>query len=203
MKYEEALKKLRMGNEHYLEASANDRHLLTDLSNVGSIPKQKPFAIILGCSDSRVPPELVFDQGLGDLFVIRVAGHIVAPSQIGSIEFACQNFGTQLVVVLGHTHCGAIEASVDALEGDPEDMSNSLAAIVDRIIPAVHEVVDKHDHSDRQELLLQAMRANVEHSVKLLKMRSQVIRRLIRHDELKIVGAEYCIETGKVDFYSD
>ncbi len=203
MNYNAALKKLQDGNKKYLEASSEGQYLHTDLSQRGSILKQKPFAVILGCSDSRVPAELVFDQGLGDLFVIRVAGHVVAPTQIGSIEFACQQFGTELVVVLGHSHCGAIEATVDALVGDPDDLSNNLAAIVDRIIPAVHDIVTEHEQHDRGQLLHHAMRANVEHSVKFLKMRSQIIRGLIRRDKLKVVGAEYCIETGKVDFYTD
>ena len=203
MNFDDALKKLQDGNKNYVEATSDGRHLRTDLSRDGSILKQKPFAIILGCSDSRVPAELVFDQGLGDLFVIRVAGHVVAPSQIGSVEFACQQFGTELVVVLGHSHCGAIEATVDALVGDPDDMSNNLDDIVDRIIPAVYGIVDEHEHEDREELLHKAMRANVEHCVKLLKMRSQIIRGLIRRNKLKVVGAEYCIETGKVDFYPD
>lgn len=203
MKADQALQKLIDGNADYVEATSDGGHLVTELSRDASIFEQKPFAIILGCSDSRVPAELVFDQGLGDLFVIRVAGNIVAPSQIGSVEFACQQFGTQLVVVLGHSHCGAIEATVDALIGDPDEISPNLASIVDRVTPAVHSIVVGHEQDDRSELLHRAMRANVEQSVRQLEMRSRIIRGLMRRQQLKVVGAEYCIESGKVDFYLD
>ncbi|NND81288.1 MAG: carbonic anhydrase [Gammaproteobacteria bacterium] len=204
MKADQALEKLRQGNANYVSAIAEGRALSTSLQRQpADLVQQRPFAIVLGCSDSRVPAELVFDQGLGDLFVIRVAGNIVAPSQIGSIEFACQQFGTQLVVVLGHSHCGAIEATVDALTGNPDDLSPNLAAIVDRVMPAVHPVVRGHEHDDREQLLHQAMKANVEQSVKLLQLRSRIIRGLINRNELTIVGAEYSIETGRVTFYSD
>ena len=167
------------------------------------ILEQAPFAIILGCSDSRVPAELVFDQGVGDLFVIRVAGNIVAPSQIGSIEFACQQFGTQLVVVMGHSRCGAISATVDALTGDPDQISSNLAAIVDRVTPAVYRVVADGVGQDRDKLLYDAMRANIKYSTKQLQCRSRILNDLINKKQLVIVGAEYSIETGKVEFYTE
>jgi carbonic anhydrase len=199
----DALAKLIAGNQKFVtEASQSGVHSFPILHNEMQI-EQQPFAIVLGCSDARVPAELVFYQGLGDLFVIRVAGNIVAPSQIGSIEFACQQFGVQLVVVLGHTHCGAIQATVDALTGDPDDLSPNVAAIVDRVTPAVDPIVRSHQSSDRAELIQLAMQANVHQSVQLLQMRSRILRSLIRHNELKIVGAEYSIENGKVDFYLD
>ena len=203
MNADQALKKLQKGNRSYVEATEQGRALTTRLSRDNAIGEQKPIAVILGCSDSRVPAELVFDQGLGDLFVIRVAGNIVAPSQIGSVEFACEQFGAQLVVVLGHSHCGAIEATVDALMGDPDQMSPNVAAIVDRVTPAVHPVVVGHESDDRADLLHKAMKANVEQSVRLLQMRSRIIRGLIRRNQLKVVGAEYLLETGKVEFYLD
>src|SRR5258706_13025023 len=111
---------------------------------------QEPFAIILGCSDSRVPAEIVFDQGLGDLFVIRVAGNIVAPSQIGSVEFAAERFGTRLVVVLGHSRCGAIQATLEELALPTEGKSRNLRSIVDRIRPSVEALMAtdlKSDHA--------------------------------------------------------
>lgn len=203
MNAEQALEKLRNGNQKYVEATEQGRELTTSISRQLAVGEQRPFAIILGCSDSRVPAELVFDQGLGDLFVIRVAGNIVAPSQIGSVEFACQQFGTQLVVVLGHTRCGAIEATVDALTGDPDEISPNIAAIVDRVTPAVHSVVDAHTSGDRDELLHQSMKANVLQSVRLLQMRSRIIRGLIRNNKLQVIGAEYALETGRVEFYLD
>jgi len=200
---QQALDKLMAGNHKFVtQANQSGVHSFPILRDEMQL-EQNPFAIILGCSDARVPAELVFYQGLGDLFVIRVAGNIVAPSQIGSIEFACQQFGVQLVVVLGHTRCGAIQATVEALTGDPDDLSPNVAAIVDRVTPAVDPIVRSYQGTDRDQLIQLAMQANIQQSVQMLQMRSRILRSLIRHDELKIVGAEYSIETGKVDFYLD
>jgi carbonic anhydrase len=139
---------------------------------------------------------------LGDLFVIRVAGNVVAPSQIGSVEFACQQFGTELVVVLGHSHCGAINATVDALLGDPDAISPNIASIVDRVTPAVMPIVTKNDYIDQEDLIHQAMKANIEQSVIGLQMRSRTLRSFVKKGKLKIIGAEYSIETGEVEFYT-
>ncbi len=198
-----ALQKLIEGNQRYVSATTDGAELTTTIKRASADEGQKPFAVILGCSDSRVPAELVFHRGLGDLFVVRVAGNIAAPSQIGSIEFACQNFGTELVVVLGHSHCGAIKATVDALISDPESISPNVASIVDRVTPAVLPVVAKQEHADHSDLIHNAMRANVEHSVMNLQLRSPELRNLIDEGKLKIIGAEYSIETGVVDFYGD
>lgn len=198
-----ALKKLIAGNKRYVESTADGAELTITTKRQEVADGQNPFAIILGCSDSRVPAELVFHRGLGDLFVIRVAGNVVAPSQIGSVEFACQHFGTQLVVVLGHSHCGAINATVEALMGDPDDLSPNIASIVDRVTPAVLPIVKRQKFTDHDDLVHQAMRANVEQSVNGLKMRSRILRRMVERDEIKIIGAEYSIETGVVDFYHD
>ena len=201
MNSDQALAALIAGNKNFVQAMSTEQHLHTKVLRGDALTVQKPFAIILGCSDSRVPAELVFDQGFGDLFVIRVAGNIVAPSQIGSIEFACQQFGTQLVIVLGHSHCGAIQATVDALLGDANEISPNIAAIVDRVTPAVHPIVFGHEGEDRSDLMQKSMRANVEQSVRMLQMRSRILRGLIRSGELKIIGAEYSIETGVVEFH--
>ncbi|NNC99028.1 MAG: carbonic anhydrase [Gammaproteobacteria bacterium] len=200
---DQALEKLIAGNLRYASATAQDGDSDMRPTHHQVRLEQRPFAVVLGCSDSRVPAEMVFDQGFGDLFVIRVAGNVVAPSQIGSVEFACQQFGTQLVVVLGHSHCGAIAVTVDSLIGDPDQMSPNVAAIVDRVTPAVFPVIRGHEQEDRAELLHRAMRANVEKSVALLQMRSRIIRGLVRQGSLKVVGAEYSIETGQVEFYLD
>jgi carbonic anhydrase len=162
---------------------------------------QEPFAIVLGCSDSRVPAEIVFDQGLGDLFVIRVAGNIVAPSQIGSVEFAAERFATRLVVVLGHSMCGAIEATLDELERPTESRSPNLRAIVDRIRPAVEGLLEAGVRTDRATLAHHAVRANIRASVDHLRHGSEVLEQLIQHQELLVVGAEYSLETGLVDFF--
>lgn len=198
-----ALKKLIEGNRRYVEATANGAELTITTKRQNVADGQNPFAVILGCSDSRVPAELVFHRGLGDLFVIRVAGNIVAPSQIGSVEFACQHFGTQLVVVLGHSHCGAINATVEALIGDSDDLSPNVASIVDRVTPAVHPIVRRQQFTDHDDLVHQAMRANVEQSVNGLQMRSRILRRMVERGDIKVVGAEYSIETGVVDFHLD
>lgn len=201
MQADQALQKLIDGNKRFIAATSESSEITTPLRSVCAADGQKPFAVILGCSDSRVPAELVFHCGLGDLFVIRVAGNIVAPSQIGSIEFACQQFDSQLVVVLGHSHCGAINATVDALTGDQDAISPNIASIVDRVTPAVLPIVNAGGYEGRTELIHQAMRANIEQSVMGLQMRSRQLRQLVRKGKLKIVGAEYSIETGRVNFY--
>lgn len=162
---------------------------------------QDPFAIILGCSDSRVPAEIVFDQGLGDLFVIRVAGNIVAPSQVGSVEFAAERFGTRLVVVLGHSQCGAIAATLEELRRPTGNHSRNLAAIVDRVRPAVEGLVRTNLRADPAALEREAIRANIRASASQLRHGSAVLEQLIADDGLCVVGAEYSLETGVVDFF--
>lgn len=201
MNPDKALELLKEGNKHYIESTVNDAEINIRTRRESTEEGQSPFAVVLGCSDSRVPAELVFSQGLGDLFVVRVAGNIIAPSQIGSIEFACQNFGTQLIVVLGHSHCGAIKATVDSLLSSPGDISPNIASIVEELLPAVRPVVEKHECDDKDHLVHQAMRANVEQSVSGLKMRSTVLRDMLNNKQIKIVGAEYSLETGAVEFY--
>ena len=196
---QEALERLRAGNARFV---ANESSL-----NIGNIERaaqtsgQAPFAAILGCSDSRVPTEVVFDQGLGDLFVIRVAGNIVAPSQIGSIEFATQKFGTKLVIVLGHTHCGAVEATIDELQQPAEKQSRNIAAIVSRIRPSVMDLLERDNAMDRDELIHKAVRANVRFSAQALRHGSEIIKELIGAGELLIVGAEYSLDTCIVEFF--
>jgi carbonic anhydrase len=162
---------------------------------------QEPFAIILGCSDSRVPAEIVFDQGLGDLFVIRVAGNIVAPSQVESVEFAAARFETRLVVVLGHTSCGAIQATVDELGRRSEEQSRNLRSIVDRIRPAVEPLLGTSLARDRDALMHQAVRANIRMSANQLRHGSNVLEQLIETGGLRVVGAEYSLDTGEVEFF--
>lgn len=198
---QESLQRLMEGNrrfvsglqEQYADSAPEKRRELVD--------GQAPFAIILGCSDSRVPAELVFDQGLGDLFVIRVAGNVVAPSQIGSIEFAAERFGTRLVVVLGHSNCGAIQATLEELERPQESRSPNLRSIVDRIRPTVEPLVEAHSAAERGELVERAVRANIRASAKQLRYGSQILEQLVEGGGLLIVGAEYSLETGEVDFF--
>ncbi len=162
---------------------------------------QEPFAIILGCSDSRVPAELVFDQGLGDLFVIRVAGNIVAPSQVGSVEFAASRFNTKLVVVLGHAECGAVLATLEELGRPSADQSRNLRSIVDRIRPAVEPLLPSSTHPGPESILHEAVRANIRASADHLRHGSEVLESLIHSDGLLVVGAEYSLQTGVVEFF--
>jgi len=157
--------------------------------------------VILGCSDSRVPAEIVFDQGLGDLFVIRVAGNIVAPSQIGSVEFAAARAGARLVVVLGHSQCGAILATLEELARPSKEQSRNLRSIVERIQPAIQPILMSQITPTDDTLIRRAVRANVKASVSHLRQGSEILERLIQTDGLVIVGAEYCLETGVVEFF--
>ncbi|MBM4185290.1 MAG: carbonic anhydrase [Gemmatimonadetes bacterium] len=196
-----ALARLKEGNRRFvseLQGTAADTGERRRRELIGG---QEPFAIILGCSDSRVPAEIVFDQGLGDLFVIRVAGNIVAPSQIGSVEFAAELFGTRLVVVLGHSMCGAVLATLEELERPTERRSPNLRSIVDRIRPAVEGLLEARVGRDRKDLVHHAVRANIRASVDHLRHGSEILERLIQQDGLLVVGAEYSLETGVVDFF--
>lgn len=197
----DALQRLTQGNARFA-AGSSDRDPLTSFRKRGeAVDGQQPFAVILGCSDSRVPVEIVFDQDLGDLFVIRVAGHVVAPSQIGSVEYAAAKFGTSLVVVLGHSRCGAVRAAVEELQRPSADQSPHLKAIVDRIRPAVAKIVSENPGDDTNALVDKAVRANIRHAVEALRHGSEIIESRIRNDGLHVVGAEYSLESGLVEFF--
>lgn len=193
----EALERLCAGNRRYV-ANASTINI-TDIDRRKLATGQRPFAVILGCSDSRVPTEVVFDQGVGDLFVIRIAGNIVQPSQIGSVEFAAQKFGVQLVVVLGHSCCGAVEVAIEQLRQPPARQSPNMAAIVDRIRPAIEPLLA--EDLDAETLMQRAVRDNVRYAANALRHGSRVVERLIESDELAIVGAEYSLDSGVVDFF--
>lgn len=197
----EALAQLRDGNRRFAASVRGSGASLGQARRTELTSGQEPFGIILGCSDSRVPAEIVFDQGLGDLFVIRVAGNIVAPSQVGSVEFAAARYGSRLVVVLGHSQCGAILATLDELRKPTADQSPNLHAIVDRVRPSVEGLLATELRHDVDALVKQAVRANIRASVDHLRHGSQVLEQLIKDEGLKIVGAEYSLETGVVDFF--
>lgn len=196
-----ALERLREGNGRFVAGASVRETLVGQMRRRELAAGQEPFAIILGCSDSRVPAEIVFDQGLGDLFVIRVAGNIVAPSQIGSVEFAAGRFGTRLVVVLGHSTCGAILATVEELRRPSGDHSRNLRAIVDRIRPSVEPLLATELGRDPDALVRQAVRTNIRVSADHLRHGSGLLEQLIKEDGLLVVGAEYSLETGVVDFF--
>lgn len=197
----DALQRLKDGNKRFVSGVRSIDTLIKQTQWSEFLTGQEPFAIILGCSDSRVPAEIVFDQGLGDLFVIRVAGNIVAPSQIGSIEFAVERFGTQLVVVLGHSMCGAVIATIDQLEQPSKDRSSNVLSIVNRIRPSVEPLYNTDLRNDPDQLLHAAIRANILASTNHLRHGSQVLEQLIFNNEISVVGAEYSLETGIVDFF--
>lgn len=199
----EALQRLRDGNGRFVANTRDADTFISHTRRAELAAGQQPFAIILGCSDSRVPAEIVFDQGLGDLFVIRVAGNIVAPSQVGSVEFAAARYGTRLVVVLGHSQCGAILATLEELRMPTERQSPNLHAIVDRVRASVEGLLATDLRHNEDALVRAAVRANIQTSVDHLRHGSAVLERLIREDGVRVVGAEYSLETGRVEFFDD
>lgn len=197
---QQALERLQEGNRRFLYHLGSREPLVSQGRHLELPRGQQPFAIILGCSDSRVPPEIVFDQGLGDLFVVRVAGNIVDSSQLGSVEFAVAHFGIKLVVVLGHSQCGAVLAALEQLEQPQNAQLQNLPAIVDHIRPSVEVLLSTKLRHDPRALVQQAVRANISASVNRLRNGSEVLERAIVQDGLVVVGAEYSLETGVVCF---
>lgn len=199
----DALAELREGNRRFV---AGDMHSASraGFPHQGAMTDgQNPFAVVLACADSRVPVEFVFDQGFGDLFVIRIAGNVVAPSQIGSVEFAANQFGTRLVVVLGHSNCGAVVAALQELSLQQTNRSPNLRAIVDRVKPSIEHLLKTREHADDDALTAAAVRANIRASVEQLSHGSRILEQLVGSGDLLIVGAEYCLETGKVEFLDE
>lgn len=197
----QALERLREGNRRFV-ADTRSRGAATGSARRHEVAAgQEPFAILLGCSDSRVPAEIVFDQGLGDLFVIRVAGNVVASSQVGSVEFAAARYGTRLVVVLGHSQCGAVLATVEELQRPSTNQSRGLRSIVDRVRPSVEALLATELRHDPEALVREAVRANIRVSANQLRHGSDLLEQLIQKNEILVVGAEYSLETGEVDFF--
>ena len=196
---DQALQRLQDGNRRFSQQVRDGGSRPSEAPRLTQ--RQRPFATILGCSDARVPAEMVFDQGLGDLFVIRVAGNIVEPSQIGSVEFAAAKLGARLVVVLGHSSCGAILATLEELEHPGNGMSPHLGSIIQKVKPSVEPLLSTDLRNNREELIRQAVIANVRASVDHLQSGSRMLRQMLEDEGLMIVGAEYSLETGEVDFF--
>lgn len=196
----QALERLEQGNQRFVDGARGVETMVRQLHRPDGSRAQAPFAIILGCSDSRVPAEIVFDQGLGDLFVIRVAGNIVAPSQVGSVEFAVEQFGTPLVVVLGHSMCGAVMATLKEMQKTSDPMSSNVLSIVNRIRPTIELLQLTELKNDPEQLLKKAIRANILASTNHLRHGSQMLEQLVQEKALTIVGAEYSLATGMVEF---
>ena len=197
----EALERLRKGNREFVSSMQPGGSPLKVRSHAELPQVQDPFAIILGCSDARVPAEIIFNQGLGDLFVIRVAGNIVAPSQVGSVEYAAARYNASLVVVLGHTQCGAVLATLEELQQPTENQSPNLRSIVDRVRPSVDALMQTELKNDMPALVRHVVRANVRVSVDHLRHGSQLLESVIQEKGLAVVGAEYSLETGTVEFF--
>jgi carbonic anhydrase len=194
----EALDRLRAGNTRFASNVISIDSLARQLDRAALKRTQAPFAIILGCSDSRAPAELVFDQGLGELFVIRVAGNVVSPSQVGSVEFAAERFGVRLVVVMGHTQCGAIDATLEAVEKGSPPASDNVMSIVERVRPAVEAA--QLAGGDRETIARAATRINVRMAVQHLRHGTPAIERLVTHEGMMVIGSEYDLESGRVEF---
>ena len=196
----QALQRLREGNDRFASNSPTSAGRPTQAKRAELAKGQNPFAIILGCADSRVPAEIVFDQGIGDLFVTRVAGNVAAPSQIGSVEFGATHFGVRLVVVLGHSRCGAVLATLEELQRESANHSDALRAILDLVRPSFDGLFDTDLKHDPEALVQHAVRANIHHSGDQLRHGSPILEQLIRDEGLVVVGAEYSLETGVVEF---
>lgn len=197
---EEALSRLKEGNQRFYSEDSQHKSMSSERRRQLLVTDQEPFAIILGCSDSRVPAEIIFDQGLGDLFVIRVAGNIVAPSQVGSIEYAVEKFGAPLVIVLGHSNCGAIQSTLDALAGKGDTSSHNLNSIVSRIKPVIETLYETDLKNDEEQLMKYSVRANIRASVTHIRYSSPILERLVQQGKVAVVGAEYSLATGEVNF---
>jgi len=199
----EALKDLKEGNTRFVH-DVNGNDIETNAAQRNAlVEKQEPKAIILGCADARVPAEIVFDQNLGDLFVVRVAGNIVRPTQIGSIEYAVSHLGTRLIVVLGHSNCGAVAATVDSVVSSSPAPSPGLDSLISEITPAVKIIMDNNEGIETSDLIAKSVRENVSHSVKNLESKSEILKEFIQNESLLVVGAEYALETGAVDFFDN
>lgn len=197
----QALSRLRDGNRRFIANVRGIDALLSQHRRADLVAGQAPFAIFLGCSDSRAPAEILFDQGLGDLFVIRIAGNVVAPSGIASVEFAAQRYGIPLVVLMGHTGCGAIEATLESINRPDDPSLRNLKSIVDRVRPAIEPLVTTELARDPVALRRQCVRANVRAGANHLRHGSPVLERMVLDAQLAVVGAEYDLESGMVDFF--
>ena len=198
---QEALTQLKEGNNRFIQDLRSIESFPSQAKRQELVQGQSPIAIILSCSDSRAPAEVIFDQGLGALFIVRVAGNIIAPSLVGSVEFAAATFGTQLVVVMGHTRCGAITATLNVIQEKSTVPSKNIASIVNRIRPHIEELA--MSKQDEKEIVQQSIRANIRASVNHLRYGSELLEDLCNKKELEVVGALYHLETGEVEFFKE
>jgi carbonic anhydrase len=194
---EKALQILKEGNQRFVNNLKAHRNLLEQVNETRE--GQWPFAVILSCIDSRTSAELIFDQGLGDIFSIRIAGNIVNTDIIGSLEFACKVAGSKLIVVMGHSKCGAIKGACDHVE-----MGN-LTELLSKVQPAIYQETKTKENrtSKNAEFVENVSALNVRRSVKTIIDRSYILEQMIEKDEIAIIGAMHNLETGEVEFYQD
>ncbi len=192
---DKALELLAEGNKNYTKGDLHHLEQMSASKTRTSLAKvQHPYAIIVSCSDSRVPPEILFDKGLGEIFVIRVAGNVVAPHELGSIEYAAEHLGSTLIMVLGHERCGAVTAAVDA-KGKPE---GNIGSIVDSIAPAVEKAHKKNPAANHADLVETSVNENVRLVAQNILGQSPVIKKLAAEGKVKVVGAKYDLDEGTV-----
>jgi carbonic anhydrase len=196
-----ALQRLRDGNARFIAGEQDATACDHRARRAQTAREQRPVAAVLACSDSRVPVEIIFDQGIGDLFVVRIAGNVVSVSQAASIEFAASHLGARLVVVLGHTDCGAVKAVIDGAENLRDESSASLDFFIDRIRPSVERVIADCTEKSPEKIVEKVVRENIRNSVAALQNDSATIRSLVENGGLRVVGAEYSLRTGNVDFF--
>lgn len=198
---DQALQQLKDGNQRFVAGKSTFSRNLTLQRRGEVVHSQSPWAIILTCSDSRVPAEPIFDCSFGDLFVIRVAGNIAAPTQLGSIEFAVKEFKTPLILVLGHSQCGAIGATLSAVKANQSTGSVALQSIVDAISPAVKHAITVKPQGTEDSIKDIAIRTNIQNSMEALSAGSDIVRQALSESRLKIAGAHYSLATGQVEFF--
>ena len=190
---DEAIERLSAGNERFVNKQMVDRDLNAQVSDTST--GQAPFAVVLGCIDSRVPAELVFDQGIGDIFNCRIAGNFINDDILGSLEFSCKVAGSKAIVVLGHAACGAIKGACDHVE------LGNLTGMLDKLMPAVNGVEENGDrNSSNAEFVQKVVDKNIELTVSAILERSDVLREMHDNGEIAIVGAMYDIKTGEVQW---
>ncbi len=191
---EMAVKMLKEGNARFMNKSMVNRDLIAQVEQTGD--GQYPFASVVSCIDSRIPTEIVFDQGVGDIFNARIAGNFVNEDILGSLEFACKVAGSKTIVVMGHTHCGAVKGAADNVK------LGNLTATLEKLAPAVNAVTDvtENRNSKNEEYVQKISDKNVELTIEKIKSDSDVLREMYENGEISIVGAMYDVETGKVSF---
>ncbi|MFP4381530.1 MAG: carbonic anhydrase [Candidatus Sumerlaeia bacterium] len=194
----EALFRLKRGNERFWVNKVKSPHQDAGRRFEVSVGGQHPFATVITCSDSRVPVEILFDQGIGDIFVIRVAGNVCGTDEIGSIEYGVDHLATPVLVVLGHSQCGAV---TDVAKG--EKVEGNLPALTEKIIPAVNRARQMHPNLEGEAFITEAIRENVWKGIEDLLSHSDVTRKRVRGGKLKIIGAFYDIQSGQVEWLGE